>query len=106
LLDELAQIAVGRGNDAHVGLDRRASANRRVFALLQHAQQTRLRLQRHVADLVEEQRAALGLFEPADAAVRGAGKGAALVTNNSLSTSSLGIAAMFTATNVPCRRLP
>ena len=68
LLDQQAQILVGGGDDAHVGLDRRAAADRRVFALLQHAQQPRLRLHRHVADLVEEQRAALGLLEAAGAA--------------------------------------
>ena len=68
LLDELAQVLVGRGDDAHVGLDRCAAADRGVFALLQHAQQPGLRLHRHVADFVEEQRAAFGLFEAAGAA--------------------------------------
>ena len=65
LLDQDAQVLVGGGDDAHVGLDRRAAADGRVLALLQHAQQARLRLHRHVADLVEEQRAALGLLETA-----------------------------------------
>ena len=46
-------------------LDRRAPADGGVLALLQHAQQPRLRVERHVADLVEEQRAALGLLEAA-----------------------------------------
>ena len=79
LLNELAQIAIGGGDDAHIGLDRRAPAHGGVFALLQHAQQPRLRFQRHVADFVEEQRAAFGLLEAADAAIGGAGKGAALM---------------------------
>ena len=79
LLDQHAQILVGGGDDAHIGLDRRAAADGRVFALLQHAQQPRLRLHRHVADLVEEQRAALGLLEAAGAARVGAGEGALLV---------------------------
>ena len=70
---------MGRRDDAHVGLDRRAPADRRVLALLQHAQQPRLRLERHVADLVEEQRAALGLLEAALRARLGAGEGALLV---------------------------
>ena len=48
------------------------------FTLLQHPQQSRLRVQRHVADLVEEQRAAFGLLEPAGRRV-GAGERAALV---------------------------
>ena len=34
-------------------------------ALLEHAQQFHLHLGRHVADLVEEQGAAIGLLEPA-----------------------------------------
>ena len=66
-------------DDAHVGLDRGAAADGGVFALLQHAQQARLRLHRHVADLVEEQRAALGLLEAAGGAGVGAGEGAALM---------------------------
>ena len=46
-------------------LDRRAAADRGILALLQHAQEPGLRLGRHVADLVEEERAALGLLEAA-----------------------------------------
>ena len=46
-------------------LDRRAAADRGVFALLQHAQETRLRFDRHVADFVEKERAAFGLLEAA-----------------------------------------
>src|SRR5439155_9877412 len=79
LLDEDAQILVGRRDDAHVGLDRRAAADGRVLALLQDAQEPRLRLHRHVADLVEKERAALGLLETAGAAGVGAGEGALLV---------------------------
>ncbi len=68
LLDENAQVLVGRGDDAHVRLDRGAAADRGVLALLQHTQQPGLRLHRHVADLIQEQGAALGLLEPAGAA--------------------------------------
>ncbi len=63
LRDELAQILVGRGHDAHIGLDRRAATDRHILALLQHAQQARLRLHWHVADFIEEQRTAIGLFK-------------------------------------------
>ena len=65
MLDQDPQILVGRGDDADVGLDRRAAADSRIFALLQHPQQTGLRFHRHVADFIEEQRSALGLFEAA-----------------------------------------
>src|SRR3546814_8614877 len=45
----------------------------------QHAQQPRLKIGRHVADLVEKQRTAVGLLEAAFALRRGAGESAALV---------------------------
>ena len=67
-MNELPQIAMGRGNDPRVRLDRLAPADGRVFALLQNAQQLRLRLDRHIADLVEKQRAAFRLLELAGAA--------------------------------------
>jgi hypothetical protein len=53
------------------------AAQRHHLPLLQHAQQPRLHRQRHVADLVEEQRAAVGLADAARRAVAaGAGEGA------------------------------
>ena len=54
-------------------------ADRVDLALLQRAQQLHLRVERQLADLVEEQRAAVGLLELADALVDGAGEGALLV---------------------------
>src|SRR6185503_19310979 len=80
LLDQQPQVLVRGGDDAHVALDRRAAADGSVFALLQYAQQPRLRFHRHVADLVEKQRAALGLLEAAGGARIGAGDGALLVS--------------------------
>src|SRR5437763_777481 len=68
-----------RRDDAHVGADRRAPADRRVPARLQDTQQARLRLDRHVADLVEEERTALRLLEPADRTRGGAGEGPLLM---------------------------
>ena len=79
LIDLLLQVAVGGGDDPDIGPDRGAAADRRVLALLQHAQQPRLRFHRHVADLVEKQRAAFGLLEAADVTVLRAGEGALLV---------------------------
>ena len=54
LIDLMLKIAVGCGDDPDIGADWGASADRGVFALLQHAKQSRLRFHRHVADLVEE----------------------------------------------------
>ncbi len=54
-------------------------ADRPHLALLQHAQQLHLQRQRHVADLVEEQRAAVGRLEEALVRLHGAGERAARV---------------------------
>ena len=106
LLDQPAQVAMGGGDDADIGLDRRAAADRRVLAFLQHAQQAGLRLGRHVADLVEEQRAAVGLLELAGRrAARAPVKAPVSWPNSSLSISSRGIAAMLSATNGPLAAL-
>ncbi len=61
----LFEVLVGGGDDAHVGSDRLHAADTVEMAVGQHPQQTGLQLGRHVADLVEEQRAALGLLEAA-----------------------------------------
>src|SRR3546814_10320203 len=55
------------------------SADGRIFVGLEDAQQPRLRLQRHVADLVEEKRPARRLFEPTRIAARRAGESAFFV---------------------------
>src|SRR5690348_2882437 len=78
LPDQLRQIAMGRGDDAHIGADRDAPADRGVFPFLQHAEQTGLRLGRHVADFVEKQGTALRLFEAAHIARSGPGESALL----------------------------
>ena len=68
--DGARQIAVGGGDDAHVDLALLIAAERPHAPLLQHAQQARLQIERQVADLVEEQRAAVRLFEEAVARLR------------------------------------
>ena len=62
-----------------VDLDGFGAAEPLELALLQHAQQLDLRGQLHVADLVEEQRAALRELEPALLAILRAGERALLV---------------------------
>ena len=61
----LPQVDVGRGDDAHVDLDRLDPAEPHELALLDDAQQLGLRLERDVADLVEEDRALVGELEQA-----------------------------------------
>ena len=65
-LDLLFEVLVGRGDDAHVHLDRPRRAKPFDFPFLQDAQHLGLRLRAHVADFVEEDRPAIGLLELAD----------------------------------------
>ena len=65
LLHGLDRIDVGGGDDAHVHRLLVPAAETAEPALLQHAQQLDLRRRRHLADLVEKQRAAIGQLEAA-----------------------------------------
>jgi len=71
LLDQGAQITVGGGDDAGVGPPAGARIDRRLRAV-DHPQQPGLGVQRHVADLVQEQGAAIGLDQLAQVAVAAA----------------------------------
>ena len=59
----VSSVLVRRREHAHVDRDRLRSADARDDAVLQHAQHLGLRREAHVADLVEEERAAVGLLE-------------------------------------------
>ena len=72
--DLAGQFLVGRRQHADVDPDARRAADRLDHLLLQRAQDLRLRLQAHVANLVEEQRAAVGQLELAAAIGDGAGE--------------------------------
>ena len=73
------QVAVGGGDQPDVGLYRLVAPDSLERLFLQQPQYLGLHGQRCVADLVEEQRAAVALLELADAAAVGAGEGALLV---------------------------
>ena len=73
------EVAVGGRDDAHVDVLGFARPDRRHLAALEHAQQLGLEVDRHVADLVEEERAAVRLAEAPGARRHRAGEGAALV---------------------------
>ena len=77
--DLLLEIAVGGRDDADVDLDRLGAAHPLELALLQHAQQLDLDVQRQVAHLVEEQRAAVGQLEAAEPPRDRPGEGPLLV---------------------------
>ena len=66
------EILVGGGEHPHVHLDRLRAADAGDDAFLEHPQQLGLRGKRHVADFVEEERAAVGLLELAGAVGEGA----------------------------------
>ena len=74
-----AQVFLGRGDHPDVQGDQLVAAQALDRPLLQQAQQLDLHLQAHALDLVEEQGAAVGELELADAAPRSAGEGAGLV---------------------------
>ena len=71
-------------------LHRLLGADRIDLALLQGAQQLDLGFERQLADLVEEQRAAVGFLELADAPVDGAGERALLVAEQDALDQVLG----------------
>src|SRR5206468_15924 len=63
--DLALQIALRRCDDADVGLDGFVSANATELARLEDAQELGLDVEREIADLVEEDRAAIGELEGA-----------------------------------------
>ena len=73
------QVLVRCGQDPRVRGDRPRSADAREPPFLQGAQDLGLRSRGHVADLVEEKRAAVGLLEFPAAVLGGAGEGSAHV---------------------------
>ena len=77
--DQRLQVLVRRADDAHVDRDLVAAADALDHALLQEAQQLGLQRERQVADLVEEQRAAVGRLDLADRLPCRAGERALLV---------------------------
>ena len=60
------EVDVGRADQSEIDRDQAIAADRPILALLQHAQQLRLQVRRHLADLVEQQRAALRHLEQPD----------------------------------------
>src|SRR5438093_893754 len=57
------EIDVGRADETEVDVDEAVAADWPVLALLQDAQQLGLQVRRHLANLIEQQRAALRHLE-------------------------------------------
>src|SRR5216684_1088076 len=70
----LFEIRTGGRDNTHVDLDGTVATNPLELPLLQYAQQFDLERNRHVADFIEENRAAIGLLESADPRRDRAGK--------------------------------
>src|SRR5208337_2318916 len=79
LFYELFQVAVGSDNYADVDFDGLFAAYALDLALLEHPQELGLHRDWHVANLIEEQRAAFGLLEFSEVAACRAGEGAFFV---------------------------
>src|SRR5713101_9374635 len=72
----LLQIAIGGGDDPYVHGLGPTAAHGFELALLEHAEQLDLRLERQIPDLVEEDGPMVGKLEAADPPIDGAGEGA------------------------------
>lgn len=75
--DALRQVGVGGGDHADVDVNGFRGADALELALLEDAQELGLRIQGHVADFIEEERAVVGLFETAGAGLNGSSEGSA-----------------------------
>jgi hypothetical protein len=73
------QVDVGRGDDPDVDLELARAAEAAEAPRVQHGEQLGLHLGREVADLVEEERAAVGQLEQPALGLLGVGERAALV---------------------------
>ena len=71
------EVAIGGCDHPHIDRPRGRCADGRDCAILEHAQELGLHFERRFADLVEQERAAVGLLEEPAAIGRGAGEGAA-----------------------------
>ena len=56
--DQQRQIPIGRGNDTHIDSRGARAAYWFELTLLEHAEQLRLKFQRHISNFIEEQSAA------------------------------------------------
>src|SRR6185312_11647051 len=63
LLQRRAQIAVGRGEQPHIHFERFGASQALELSLLEHPQELYLDGSRHIANLIEEQRAFIRQFE-------------------------------------------
>src|SRR4029079_5788842 len=90
VVNQIDQILIGGGDQPNVDFHPLLAANWIDLAVLQGTQQLHLSFERQFADLVEEEGAAIGLHEFADALLRGAGEGAFLMAEQDALDQILG----------------
>src|SRR5580698_5489494 len=79
-LDPIRQILMGRGNDPHVNLYGRRTADPVELAVREYAQQPGLRRSGHIPDLVEKQGSTMRLLEATHSRARRPGECAFFVS--------------------------
>src|SRR5262249_47344504 len=68
LFDKVFKVAMRGDDDANVHLGRLVAADPLDFSFFEYAQELSLHSQRHIANLVEEERSSIGLLELSDVA--------------------------------------
>ena len=76
------QVAVGGGYHAHIHFDRLRIADLEKLAGFENTEQLSLKIERHLADLIEEDRAVVGFFEQAFRLFECTGESSCLVTEH------------------------
>ena len=105
LLHVLREVPVRRGDDTRVELPLAILADAPDLVFLQSAEELHLQGQRHLSDLVEEQRALVGGLEQAWTVLDGAGERTARVTEQlALKERVRASAPQLTGTNGPLAR--
>ena len=90
-LDPMLEITVCRADEANIGMMLGVGTESDDLTRLQHAKQLGLHRQRHVPDLVQEQRALIGVFEHALAILLRAGEGALDMTEELILEQALAL---------------
>src|SRR5262245_17868965 len=79
-LDELIDVPIRRHQNTDINLEAPHASHTPHLATVQHLQELALHLGRHVSELIEKERAAIGELEQARLVLHRAGKGAPFMT--------------------------
>ena len=104
-VDLFQQVFISSGHHPYINRDLFIAANPCDLVFLEGTKHFGLCAEAHVADLIQKQCTPIGLFKLTDALLDGRSKGTFSWPNNSLSISSLGMAAQLTSISGPVARL-